>query len=152
MKSSLRYSTRQNLPDKVFRYVTIVKVTTSVRNWLSSMLAHLRLYDFSGKTSDHMFPLTSLRSPVFLINSSPFLLLLPRILAHLLPKLQCDFVEFLQQHSFARLFLSIPYLCRFLYRSVAMRSFSRQTCSHHFVIQNGDSSFALAHRTRRGSC
>jgi hypothetical protein len=68
---------RRNLRDKELRYFMTVKVTAAARSWLDSMLAHLLLFDSAGQASDHIYSLASLHSLVFLINSSPFLLLLP---------------------------------------------------------------------------
>jgi len=39
--------------------------------------SHLPLFDSAGQTSDNILGFTTLHCPVFLINSPPFLLLLP---------------------------------------------------------------------------
>ncbi len=69
---------RRNLHDKEFRYFMTVKVTAAARNQLCSRLAPLPLLNSAGQTSDHILHFTILHSPVFLINSPPFHLLLPR--------------------------------------------------------------------------
>lgn len=68
---------RRNLHDKVFRDLRTVRVTADVSHCLYSMRKHLLLFGGSGHTSDRICPLSSLRSPVFLINSHPSRLLLP---------------------------------------------------------------------------
>jgi hypothetical protein len=114
VQESLRYSTSQNLPDKVLRYITTVKVTAAAWNALSSERELLRLFHSAGQTSDCIYILANWRSPVLLIDSSScqFLLLMrTQYSAHLLPKLQCHFAEFLRPYSLIRLEIYIQLTC-----------------------------------------
>ena len=142
-----RYAIRagRNLPDKEFRYLRMVIVTTAVYWGLNSQLRSQRLLTgplnlpAPGRRQSIYLNLTSSHGPVFLINSRFPLFsatpqrLTPQECAHrrapLLPKLRGHFAEFLNHSSPAR--LSIFYLTTCVgygygpYMHIA-RGFSRQ--------------------------
>ena len=121
-----RYAIRagRNLPDKEFRYLRMVIVTTAVYWGLNSQLRSQRLLTgplnlpAPGRRQSIYINLTSSHGPVFLINSRfPLFSATPqrfqpqrpsRRKAPLLPKLRGHFAEFLN-HSSLEL-LSILYL------------------------------------------
>ena len=125
-----RYAIRagRNLPDKEFRYLRTVIVTAAVYRGFDQELAphHLTFRHRAGVT-----PYTSTfvfaECCVFSKQSQPPILCDPQALqgqaltrsgAHLLPKLRCQFAEFLLLGSLKRLGALTPaHLCRFAVRS-----------------------------------
>ena len=115
-----RYAIRagRNLPDKEFRYLRTVIVTAAVYWGFDSELSHL-LLTFQHRagvrpyTSSYEFA----ESCVFSKQSQPpghcnplplRMLSFTYMRAHLLPKLRCQFAEFLSQHSLTRLGILTP--------------------------------------------
>ena len=122
-----RYAIRagRNLPDKEFRYLRMVIVTTAVYWGLNSQLRSQRLLTgplnlpAPGRRQSIYINLTSSHGPVFLINSRfPLFSATPQPTTNakvglsrvvpLLPKLRGHFAEFLNHSSLDR--LSILYL------------------------------------------
>lgn len=142
-----RYAIRagRNLPDKEFRYLRMVIVTTAVYWGLNSQLRSQRLLTgplnlpAPGRRQSIYINLTSSHGPVFLINSRfPLFSATPQRLtpqgcsrrkAPLLPKLRGHFAEFLNHSSPERLSIFNLTTCVGLgygpYTHIA-RGFSRQ--------------------------
>ena len=142
-----RYAIRagRNLPDKEFRYLRMVIVTTAVYWGLNSQLRSQRLLTgplnlpAPGRRQSIYINLTSSHGPVFLINSRfPLFSATPqrfqpqrpsRRKAPLLPKLRGHFAEFLNHSSPERLSIFNLTTCVGLgygpYTHIA-RGFSRQ--------------------------
>src|SRR5262245_35332930 len=112
----------RNLPDKEFRYLRTVIVTAAVY-WGFGASLRLAADEFpcpssTGQASDPIRPLTEFAdSCVFSKQSLPPDLCNPSQLrervssptgAHLLPKLRCQFAEFLNQGSLKRLGMLCP--------------------------------------------
>ena len=118
-----RYAIRagRNLPDKEFRYLRTVIVTAAVYWDFDQELAphHLIFQHRAGVTP--IRPLSCLQSAVFLLNSrSHHFTATPSAFerealqptgAHLLPKLRCQFAEFLLLSSLKRLRIFILPTC-----------------------------------------
>jgi hypothetical protein len=140
----------------VFRYFTTVKVTAAVRKLLSSMLAHLRLCASNWQTSDHISPSTSLRSPVFLINSSPFLLLLPCTVVHDVPSSKVtELICRVPSKSFIRSLCGVPApTCVGLSIVCVLRRFSSLLLEASALFSPSLATVACAQHPRRcvGSC
>ena len=134
-----RYAIRagRNLPDKEFRYLRTVIVTAAVYRGFGSELAPLSL-TFRHRAG--VRPYTSscdfAESCVFSKQSLPPALCNPQQLgeqvplppeAHLLPKLRCQFAEFLNQSSLKRLGMLYPPTCvglRYGHQPDSLRGFS----------------------------
>ena len=134
-----RYAIRagRNLPDKEFRYLRTVIVTAAVYRGFNSELS-LLLLTFRHRAG--VRPYTSscdfAESYVFSKQSLPPALCNPRQLgtrspspprAHLLPKLRCQFAEFLNQSSLKRLGMLCPPTCvglRYGHQTNSLRGFS----------------------------
>ena len=116
-----RYAIRagRNLPDKEFRYLRTVIVTAAVYWDFDQELAphHLTFRHRAGVTP-YTSTQTCLQSAVFLLNSRSHRFFatplgsiregLHILGAHLLPKLRCQFAEFLSQGSLTRLGIFYP--------------------------------------------
>ena len=148
-----RYAIRagRNLPDKEFRYLRTVIVTAAVYRGFGSPLRSEELTDplnlpAPGRRQTLYVLLTSSQSPVFLVNSRyPLFSATPDQLreqvsspagAHLLPKLRCQFAEFLNQSSLKRLGMLCPPTCvglRYGHQMNSLRGFSRKHGITDFV-------------------
>ena len=143
-----RYAIRagRNLPDKEFRYLRTVIVTAAVYWGFNSELSPF-LLTFQHRAG--VRPYTSscdfAESCVFSKQSLPPALCNPRQLkeqvsspsrAHLLPKLRCQFAEFLNQSSLKRLGMLCPPTCvglRYGHQITSLRGFSRKHGITDFV-------------------
>ena len=143
-----RYAIRagRNLPDKEFRYLRTVIVTAAVYRGFNSELS-LLLLTFRHRAG--VRPYTSscdfAESCVFSKQSLPPGLCNPQQLveqvpsppgAHLLPKLRCQFAEFLNQSSLKRLGMLCPPTCvglRYGQQMDSLRGFSRKHGITDFV-------------------
>ena len=143
-----RYAIRagRNLPDKEFRYLRTVIVTAAVYRGFNSQLAPL-LLTFRHRAG--VRPYTSscdfAESCVFSKQSlSPGLCNLRQLQtrspspakAHLLPKLRCQFAEFLSQSYLKRLGMLYPPTCvglRYGHQIDSLRGFSRKHGITNFV-------------------
>jgi hypothetical protein len=113
-----RYAFRagRNLPDKEFRYLRTVIVTAAVHRGFGCKLLPknnpLPSPSGTGQASAPIDCLTTLRRPVFLVNSRLGLVTATPIEGvPLLPKLRGHFAEFLRESSLAPLGILYPPTC-----------------------------------------
>ena len=128
-----RYAFRagRNLPDKEFRYLRTVIVTAAVHRGLSHELRKANKFPSpsgTGQASAPIHRLSTLRRPVFLINSRLDLITATLVItkAPFLPKLQGHFAEFLKKGYLALLsILYLPTCVSLRYRCILVNEITR---------------------------
>ena len=143
-----RYAIRagRNLPDKEFRYLRTVIVTAAVYRGFNSKLALLLLtFRHRAGVRPYTSSIEFAESCVFSKQSLPPALCNRHQLrrqapspatAHLLPKLRCQFAEFLSHGSLKRLGILCPPTCvglRYGHQTNSLRGFSRKHGITDFV-------------------